>query len=468
MAVSGAITIGGGSAPVHFAFTATGTATLAYAQAFSNAVDTAFTNGTYNIVNLDTPPAGHVPPPGAPVLTFYDFSNGGSYTIPAGGGYLLDSVNGATTVTGSSEGGDNVLIAGINGGGTYLSEGGDNTVIFINGNNTYDGTADSVGGDTVVAGSGFDTVNTGTAPTTVYSGTGDATIYLNDTGSTASEDKVWIHDGSNTIYANGTNDAVGIDANSAQTIYGGSNAASYLSVLLSPTSGSDGNGAVAGNNVIIAGAGTTSVFDQSSGNSIFGGSGALYLVSGADVTASVVAGTGVAYVFGDSGDSISFANNTADTAQTYFVAGGGSETYSGGDGTVKQYIYGYSSSVSSGINESLTGGNGPNVFVAGNGSETLTGGTGLNEYVIDANATGADTTAGANILLADFGTTGSSLVDFTGFQSSDLANAINNGVAGTITVGGESYQDYQITFNDGTEVTFVGINSASELNNKIV
>jgi Ca2+-binding RTX toxin-like protein len=454
MSVAGPITIGGGSSPVHYAFTATGTATLAFAQQFANTVDAAFTAGTYTIVDLDTPTGGHVPPPGAPVLTFYEFTQGQeTYTIPAGGGYLLDSVSGQTTIVGSAAGGDNVLVAAVNIQATYIAEGGDNIVTFVNGNNLYIG--DSVGGDNIAAGSGFDTIITGTGDTTVYGGAGAAKIFLNDTGTALANDKVWLHDGSNSVYAGGTGDVVGVDAATAQTIFGGTNAAAYLNVVL-------GGG---GGNLVVAGAGTTGVFDDSSNNSIFGGSGQLTVVTGGDINTSVVGGSGAVYVFGNAGTNVAFANDIGDTASANFIANAGSETYNGGAGTVNQYIFGYlapNATVGASVNEQLTGGSGNNLLVSGSGQETLTGGSALNAYLINGAA------QDASIVLSDFATKGLGLVEFANVDQSDLMNAINNGQAGSITINGTSTVDYQITFQDGTQVTFVGINSAAELNGKII
>ena len=440
---------GNGSDTISFAFTVTGTNTTRYANAFATNVNTLLANGgsitpvtpnaTQSGVHLVGADSTTVYVLTAPTDTAAPIPN---YTI-ATSGYVIDTISGAAGIALDSAGGDTVLVAAVNAEATVTGAGGNNQIIFVTGNNVFDGTADT-GGDTVVAGSGFDTLYTSeTGNTTVDSGTGNSTVYLQDTLTGGLNDFVYLDDGSNTIYANGVGDAV-IATIGGQTVYGDSVAgqSSYLAVEFVAS------GATSGDLVNALSSDTTAVFDYNTNNTIVGGTGLLYFIGGADVSASVDGGTGTAYLFGAAGDSITLGADTAGApGATYFVSNG-NETLNGAAATGALYAF-------AGDGDSVTGGAGYNLLTAGQGSETLVGGTGTNLFQVSENA------AGANLTISDFSVDGNStlLLD-NGFTNADIQTIENS----TNNVGG----NLVVTISDSTTLTFTGITSGSQLTGHII
>jgi Ca2+-binding RTX toxin-like protein len=441
-----------GSATV---FTVTGTRTLAMAQGFQAYLDRALAAGTLTIVQGDTtgstvtfaaPVQGHL---NEAVMTGVDGASGGiSATVPGGYQFLFDNVSGATTITGSGMGSD-VLVAAINAAASYFDEGGNNTIVFVDGDNTYHGdTTASAGNDYIAAGSGYDTIFSGAGHDTINSGTGSGTIVLQDTGTggVPFNDYVYLDDGHNEVYADGMHDAV-LATGAGQTIAGGADAAAQDGVVLV-----GGNGD--GNDVIDGGAATMTVFDQSGGNSVFGGAGLFNFIGGSDVSASVVAGTGTMYLFVTSGDSITFA--ASDTAETaYFIAGTGNETLNGAFAQNNLLMFGGDSgqsSITAGITDLMVGGSGNDTLVSGAGHETLTGGAGNNVFLIDATTDGV----GATILISDFGASAGNVLEFANYTTAEINAALNS--AQTVS-GGAGEINTILTLSDNTQVTLVGVSS---------
>jgi hypothetical protein len=460
--MSAAVTIHGGqgSDTISFAFTVTGTNTTRYATNFATNVNNILASGSPTPISPDASAVAAAvqattepvyvlatPSPTSPTLP--------SFTVP-GPGYVLDTISGAAGI--ALAGNDTVLVAAINAEATVTGAGADNQVIFVDGNNTFVGTAD-LGGDTVVAGSGFDTIYTSAAgQTTVNSGTGDASIYLQDTTAASAgaiNDFVYIDDGANTVYANGASDAV-IATTEGQTVYGDSVAGgnNFLGVLFA----SNSDGTPNGNDLVNAQASSTvSVYDYSSNNTVIGGSGVLYFLGGNNVTATIDGGNGGAYVFGSAGDSITLSATAADTGFGYFVAGGGNETLNGAGSTQSLYLTGgQPDSTGAAVNDSITGGSGFNLLTAGGGSETL-GGAGLNYFQISDSAS-----AGATLTLNDFAVSGNaSTLILDGFSASDLQalyNATSDNASGSL----------QVTIGDNTTITFTGITTGSQLVGHVV
>ena len=458
MIVSGVVSIPSavGSSTV---FTVVGTRTLMYAQAFQAYLIDALQAGTLTIVGGDTVSATGAVSFAAPVAGKVNEAvlaqpsgtvNAGGLTATVPGGYqfLFDSYGGSATITGAATGGD-VLVEGINAAATYLDEGGNNVVVFVDGNNHYVGDSTAgAGNDIIVTGSGFDTVDTGYGKSTVDSGTGRAVINLNDTGAAAAgsyNDYVYLDDGHNTINANGTRDAVVATA-SGQTINGGVSATQYDGVVLV-------SGSAAGNDVVNANGATVALFDNSTGNSVFGGTGQLIFIGGVDVAASILGGTGTTDIFGAAGDSIVFSSLDG-SGTVAFVAGSGNETLYGGLAPNNLALFASNSDAASvtGVQDVLTGGAGNDTLVSGTGNETLTGGAGNNVFLIDASATGV----GANIVITDFGANTGNLLGFANYTQSEIDNAL----AGAHTVtGAYGETDTVITLSDNTQVTFLGVSS---------
>jgi hypothetical protein len=466
---------GQGSDTINFAFTVTGTNTTFYTTQFETAVNT--------ILGTTSLGGGSITPDlatnyggdsaayqlAADLTTVYVLEAPATvagqanpipdYTVGAGA-FALDTISGAANVT--IAGADTVLVAAINAEAAITGEGGDNRIIFVTGQNVFDGSADT-GGDTVVAGSGQDTIYTSLAgSTTVFSGTGEAKIVLQDTtpaSTTAGagiNDIVYLQDGANTVYASGAWDAV-IATQENQTIYGFTSdagtvsAGSILVAVLQPNSDGTGSG-----NDLVNGAGTDSVFvfDNSSGNTIEGGAGNLNFLGGDSVSASIGLGTGNAFVFASAGDNLTFSSETATGGNGILVAGDGSETLNGAAATNTLYITGDSTATAA--NDLFVGGAGTNYLTAGTGNETLQGGTGTNYFQINESASGA-----ASLTISDFSASGSSTLFLDGGYTQADVQAIYNST-------NDQNGNLVVTIGNSTTVTFTGITSGSQLVGHVV
>ena len=425
-------------------FTITGTNTLAFAQRFATVLDAALNQATLAYSNLSSPSAtipGYTDS-NPPNVQEQEISGGGSYTLlgdtVAGPIYTLVSNSGSDTVTGSGSG-DTVMVAGINAATTYTDQGGNNEVIFIDGNNVYDGN-NKAGMDTIVTGSGYDTVTTGFGKADVYSGTGHGTITLRDTlPAGASLDPksilasdynqfVYLDDGQNTVFANGIADAI-VSTAAGQLIVGGSAGDTDLVVLVPTGADSTVPGAPGvsgsfpnGNDTIVANGAHFSVFNDTNNNAIFGGSGSLTAVFADNVEGSVVGGTGSNVVWGNSGDTINYFS-AASSSRGIIVMGSGAETLN------------------------AKGALAPVTIVVGNGNETLTGGVDTTYNANEAPVAGP----GDNITIQDFGA--SDVFNFVNYTQDQYEAALQSG---TVTATG-----YQITLSDHSTVTFVGIRDLS-------
>jgi hypothetical protein len=432
--VSGIVSVPSHTGPI--SFTVTGTNTLAYARSFANAINSALTAGTLGYKDLSdtTQSIPGYTSSSSPSVVEQEISANGSYTLPAdtpaGSVYTFDDANGATTITGSGTG-DDLLVVGSNPSATpsasYIDMGGNNIITFVDGNNNYTGPTASGNSDLIIAGSGNDSIGAGVGAATVESGTGHAFIDLQDTlaaGATGNPKSInasdynqfaYLDDGQNTVVMDGVAD-VAIANAPGQAIFGGSG--TDLVALVSPPGSTVTS---TGNDSVVGGSGSTSVYDASNGNVIYGGSGTLVVLFADSVDGSVVAGSGTTAVYGESGDTIAYFTN-ATTGGAYFVAGTGPESVD-----------------ASGSAGSLT-------MVLGTGNETLVGGSGPTTF--NANYDSATGLTGT-ITINDFG--GSDVFDFVGYSAAQYQAAL---ATGTATSSG-----YNITLSDGTTVTFAGVTS---------
>jgi hypothetical protein len=457
---------GGGGDTINFSFTAYGVDNIRYSQQIANAINSLLAGGD----SLTQVQAGYgqnyFPSGDADTTPIYDLARPDSidpiYNI-ASAGYVIDTVGGNQTINLDSAGGDSVIVAAINPETTVNAAGGDNLVVFVDGNNVYNG--DSTNGDTVVTGTGFDTVNTGTGNTTVFSGTGDATINLNDTGTPGTpgtfNDYVYIEDGHDIVNANGAYDAV-IANTEGETITGAGSATGNLAVVLLPNTDSTANG----NDSIISSGGTTSVYDLSSNNTVFGSTdgsinSVLYFVAQntdttgmTTLTATVEGGVGQTYIFGGANTDVVMQNQTGYSGPMFAFASGGNETLDGSMATANEYLYGNVDSSTAGT-DVLIGGAGNDILTAGVGTESLTGGAGNNTFFIDSNYTDSS----SNITVTDFLAGGNNQIALAGFTQQDITDLLN----GTVTSG-----NYVATLSNGVTLTFDGVTSASQLSGHIV
>jgi hypothetical protein len=453
-----------GSATV---FSVSGTHTLAYAQLFQSQLEAAINStpaggadtpaggsGQEGALNLQiaTGSDGVITVPDA--LTGYTneavLSDGGgtnigaSFQSPDGYQFLFDNINGSSTVETASN--QEILVAGISAEATIYSNGADNLVVFIDGDNVYDGRG-SAGGDTVVAGSGSDSIYTGAGNTSVFSGTGDATIVLNDTGAVGAtpNDLVVLEEGHASVAALGSYDGI-LALTSGQTVFGGTDDSNHVNVA-----------ALGGDALIVGNGGQLAVEAYSDGNTVFSGSGSLYFAAGTDSTGAssntvVGSNSGSVIMFGADGATINYSDDgSMADGKAWFVAGHGNETLNAAGATAGLTIFGAPTDSTGGAadNDSITSGSGSDTFYTGQGNETLTGGAGNNVFDI------VNTGSANNILIADFGSSAGNVVGFLGYT----ADQVNAALDSATTVSGSFGSGTEITFGDGTTVTFIGVSS---------
>ena len=423
MSASGQVSITS-SVGTSLVFTVTGTNTLGYAKTFERILLNAGTV-TEKLINHDgSITTGTENNDGNYALTLNEVETSGQFTLPTADPHAITFIDeaGAATVNGSGVN-DYVLVTGDSTQATYSDQGGNNTVILANGNNTYEGHLQS-GHDVIVAGSGHNTIMTGTGSDTIYSGPGDATIFLNDTAAGAFSgsfnDFVYLNDGENTVVASGAADAI-VAMAPGQVIYGSDDTVGATIVTILP-GGAEGAG-----DTIYGGAASIAVFDSVGGNTFNTGAGQAYFVAGAtmsDIFSDTVnASGGSVYMFGSEGDSVTFAGTVGDGKISGFVAGSGNETlnaagFSGGNGALAMFASNVSDSVAAqNVNDSLVGGNGLNAFLTGEGNETLDGGT-SNLFYIEHTADDTNANTG-KITVQDFANSNWG-VAFVGYTQDEL------------------------------------------------
>ena len=449
---------GHGSGAIYTSFTATGSSyALNYVDTLVGAINGILANG------------GNTDPIGPDSVNSYFPGNQVAGAVPiyqlipdsvpvseqtfdiATAGYVIDTIGGAVVVNTDSAGGDSILVVGNTMQTTVNAAGSDNLIVFIDGNNVYNGSATS-SGDTVVGGTGNDTINTGAGNTTVNAGDGHDMIYLNDTGAGAYNDSAFLDTGHDSVIASGTGDYV-VATTEGETVTAGSGeaATSNLTVLLLPNS----DGTASGFDSITGGAGYLTVTDSSSDNTINGGSGGLSFIGGIGVTATINTGNGTALIFGNTGDNITLNTGAGDTGVAAFVAGAGNETLNGAAATSNMILFGASQADSASANDSLVGGAGNDTLVAGAGTEFLTGGAGNNTFLVDFYGS-----ENANITISDF---------LAGNDSVAFGNYSQDQVQAALSGGQDVNGNFVVTFTDSsTSVTFTGVTSASQITGHII
>jgi hypothetical protein len=423
------VTIPGASGLPPIVFTITGTSALNQATAFQNAL---LAEGqTLTAVDLTS---GGTESTMAGALN--EITSGGTlstFTLSTGDQYTVVDTGSSVTLTGSAAGGDSVL-----GGGSlfYVAVGDNNMVTFADGANVYQG--DSSSGDVITGGSGYDAINAGTGSNnTVFSGSGHDTIFLGDTG--PGGDIAFLGDGQSTVISTGLADTIAAEAPGQLIFIQGPATASDL-ITIQPDSVGD-----LGNDTIVLGSASVSIFDSVGGNQIYGGSGNLTFIGGdgtSPVADTIVGGTGPVSIFAENGDSITLANDTTSLGDI-FVAGSGNETLDGGYANGGFAFFGDTVTADTAVSTSVIGGSGTNYFSTGVGNETLDGGSGVNIFnIVDG------LTAGA-ITINDFSAADS--VSFAG----DTQDQINTILDNASVSGG----NLVLTLTDNTTVTFVGVTS---------
>jgi hypothetical protein len=247
------------------------------------------------------------------------FSNGSptTYALATGDQYTVVDSGDATTVDGSTVGGDTLL-----GGAdmTYIEAAGakDNRIVFVSGTNLFVGSSNDAG-DTIVGGSGYDTIKTGGGPSTVFSGSGHTLAYLDDT---VAGDIGIMQSGTTTIMADGVSDTVFASA-TGEIVGGTGNLFFVASASTAPLSIS-----------IVGGSGSTDMFGASNTDLTLSGGGMNVFVAGAgNETLNAAGSSGSVAFFGDtnSGDSVN-TSVVGGSGSGYFLTGAGNEFFQAGTG----------------------------------------------------------------------------------------------------------------------------------------
>ena len=342
------------------------------------------------------------------------YGNSGSLSVAEQGtADTIVAAGGAVTVNATTS----PLIFG--GGSTLLVQGGAGTPTLIGGAVGASVVA-GTGGVVVAGGSGTSTVS---GAATLFGAAGDRIDYVGSVGGAF----VVGETGSETIDASG--------ASTNNLFFGSTNASSTLVA----SGGSGNNIAVGGGGLLtfIGGSGAATVFGGSGAASVSPGSGGVEYV-GASGVATL---SGAMTAFGGSGGVIDYVGSVGGV--TYY-ASSGAETIDASGSSVGNLMWAGASSVSSDL---IVGGSGNDSLIAGGGSDTLTGGSGNNLFVF------LDGHSGGAVTITDFST--SDLVSFLGYGSSAASAALN----GAVSSGGNT----TLTLSDNTQITFLGVSSASVL-----
>jgi len=306
----------------------------------------------------------------------------------------------------------------------------------------------------------FDTIAAGTGSTAVTAGGVTGIVF----GSPTSENALTVdgaggfadtvaYGGAGGVFSSSTpssNDllfagvgSVSVDASNTtwDTIVGGSGS---LTVNAGSASGLVVFGPVAGAGMdFIGGSGSATVVGQAGSDTVSGGSGPLSIFTGPNEKLSASGGSGGTTLFGAVGADMSY---TGSTGSLLFVAGVGNDTLNAsGSSTANEYW----AAIGAPAGNSLVGGSGDNTFAAGTGPDTFSGGAADNSYVFISSILGssAQTDVISNFL------TGTSSLVLSGGVSTVSASTGGSG-AGAFTT---------LTLSDNTQITFLGVNSASQL-----
>ena len=368
-------------------------------------------------------------------------ASGGTGLFYGGSGSLSVTDQGsADTIVGTS-GAMTVSAATVSpliyaGSGSLVALGRAGTLTVVGGSNTASVAAGS-GGVLFAGGSGTATVS---GAATLFGSAGGMIDYVGSVGGALFA----AGSGSETINASG--------ASTRNLMYGSSDS-STSQVFVGGT----------GTDTIVAGAGATTV--QANGaDFVDGGGGTLRFIGGSQ-SSTVPGGAGAGSISAGSGGTTFVQGGgaaTLDGAMTAFGASGGVITYVGSVGgvtynagagaeTINASLSGANNvmwaSGSSSSSDLLVGGSGNDTLIAGPGTDTLTGGAGNNRFVF------LDGRGGGTAQVTDFTT--QDTVELLGYGTAAAATALNNAVSS----GGNT----TLTLSDNTQITFLGVSSASVL-----
>jgi hypothetical protein len=246
--------------------------------------------------------------------------------------------------------------------------------------------------------------------------------------------------GASTVAASGTNAGI-LGTGGPLTVF---NTGAITTVAAGP---SDVTALNAGAMVFVGGSAASTIYGAAGGTeTLFGGSGPLTFFTGASA-GTVVGGSSGPTVVGGAGGSLVYAG---DASGVTFLAGAGNETANAALSSQGNLLVGGSDPTGSNF---LFGGSGNDSLFAGAGTETLVGGAGNDQFAFFEAATSGQTN-----FIMDF--SASDAVFLIGYGADQATTALANAQS----LGGST----TLTLSDNTQITFVGVDSASGLDGHVI
>jgi Ca2+-binding RTX toxin-like protein len=347
---------------------------------------------------------------------------GGSTTVPAGYGALLN-VSNTSALTVQAAAGLDVLS-------------GDAGIAMFVGADTLNGTGGSASGTSTIVATGGNNLFSIDKNTTynISLGNGSDTVYANGSGLTdmgGGVNLVTVDKGVNTVFASGVSDTIVSGTGSATIGSGGAKAKIYTG---------SGNSFVASggaNSTIVAGTGATTIFAGADSTTFLTNSSSPLFIAAGNASSTVVGGATSPTIFGNAGSNITYFNST-NASGAILIAGAGSETLNASGSTTGNAMFAGAN------NSTLIGGTGSDLIVGSAGTGTLTGGAGSDLFIFNKGA------AGGTFVITDFAK-GSDVVLLSRYATTEIASAVGSAVVSGNTTS--------ITLTDNTKITFSGITS---------
>lgn len=296
------------------------------------------------------------------------------------------------------------------------------------------------GNDILIAGAVNDEAAAGSGNDTLLGGAGAATL-LGGVGST-------------NLLAAGSGDTLLVAGSGLATMFGGS--------------GADIMVGGAGASTVSGGTGATTVFAGTGVMEAFGGASPFRFVGGTNGASTVVGGAGISTLFGGTGSNNLLVGGTG--AATIVGGAGGDELVGGGSagdlisaGASNETLVG---SFAGGA-DTLVGGTGGDLEVAGTGNDIMFGGSGPDTMLAGIGNDVMVAGSGPDLLVFSNGQAGGSDTiwnfapgtDFV-FLANYAPNIVQTALASAVTSGGST----TITLTDNTRITFGGITQLTASN----
>jgi Ca2+-binding RTX toxin-like protein len=349
---------------------------------------------------------GTPPPPLNGLRGLWTQASPGSTVLPKGYDDVVSSARDAVIV-GSGDPDENVLAG--SGNLTFIATGGSGTVVTGGGKDRITIPKSDTGNWDIHTGNGADTIaDYGKGHDTIVAGSGHNRISLG--GGTYAITSI----GTDTITAGAgavTVDASGSTNRSREIVHGGSGRLDF-----------------------IGGAGNATIIGGSGSETVEGGSGALYARGGTDGHNLLMAGAGVATLFGGGNGDTLIAGGAA---SQQLHAGSGNVTLIGGSATGADTFYGGAGK------DLITGGHGADTYVGGSGHATVNavGSSNVFEFIHGA--------SGGTLLVDDLTNASQVHIVLSGYSRHQADKAIADQVSGANSV--------TITLSDYTKITFENV-----------